>query len=70
MNTKAIIASTLFTALIAGQSAFAGQDNDQGAFATDTAVTQSVSADKVNYDAPKFDRTQRFDNEETVSGRK
>ncbi|GAA0412766.1 hypothetical protein GCM10009133_21420 [Cocleimonas flava] len=70
MNTKAIIASTLFTALIAGQSAFAGQDNDQGVFATDTAVTQSTSADKVNYDAPKFNGAQNLDNEVTVSGRK
>ncbi|GAA0412775.1 hypothetical protein GCM10009133_21430 [Cocleimonas flava] len=70
MNTKAIIASTLFTALLAGQSAFAGQDNDQGVFATDTAVTESASTDKVNYDTPKFERTQKFDNEVTVSGRK
>ena len=68
MNTKAIIAVTLltalFTALVAGQSAFAGQDNDQGVFATNTAVTQAVSADKVSYDAPSVT------NEATVSGRK
>ena len=56
MNTKAIIAGTLLTALFAGQSAFAGQDNDQGVFATNTVITQSVSADKVNYDAPTFTR--------------
>ncbi|MEB8433231.1 hypothetical protein OO007_13415 [Cocleimonas sp. KMM 6892] len=68
MNTKAIIAGTLFTtlvtALVAGQSAFAGQDNDQGVFATNTQATQTVSADKVNYDAPSVT------NEVFVSGRK
>ena len=68
MNTKAIIAGTLltalFTALVAGQSAYAGQDNDQGVFATNIEVTQSVSADKVNYDAPSVT------NEVFVSGRK
>ena len=69
MNTKAIIASTLltalFTALVAGQSAIAGQDSDQGVFATNSAVTQSVATDKVRYDAPTFDNT-----ETVVSGRK
>jgi len=64
MNTKAIIAGTLLTALFAGQSAFAGQDNDQGVFATDTAKTETVTTDKVRYDAPAFT------NEVTVSGRK
>ena len=69
MNTKAIITSTLltglFTALVAGQSAIAGQDSDQGVFATNTAVTESVMIDKVNYDAPKLDNA-----ETVVSGRK
>ncbi|WP_299875607.1 hypothetical protein [uncultured Cocleimonas sp.] len=64
MNTKAIIAGTLLTAFFAGQSAYAGQDNDQGVFATNIEVTQSVSADKVNYDAPSVT------NEVIVSGRK
>ena len=51
MNTKAktILASTLLTALFAGQSAIAGQDIDGGYFAAEatTEVTQ-----KVNYSAP------------------
>jgi len=69
MNTKAIISSTLltalFTALVAGQTAIAGQATDQGVFATDTVITESVTTDKVNYDAPVLD------NAETVlSGRK
>ena len=67
MNTKAIIAGTLLTALFAGQSAYAGQDNDQSVYAqltANTAVTQSASADKVNYDAPSLT------NEVFVSGRK
>ena len=64
-QTKVILASTLLTALFAGQSAIAGQDNDQGVFATDTAITESVTTDKVRYDAPVID------NEDTVvSGRK
>jgi len=64
-QTKAILASTLLTVLFAGQTAIAGQDNDQGIFATDTAITESVTTDKVRYDAPVFD------NEDTVvSGRK
>ena len=64
-QTKAILASTLLTALFAGQTAIAGQDNDQGVFATDTAITESVTTDKVRYETPVFD------NEDTVvSGRK
>ena len=64
-QTKAFLASTLLTALFAGQSAIAGQDNDQGVFATDTAITESVTTDKVRYDAPVID------SEDTVvSGRK
>ncbi|WP_299876951.1 hypothetical protein [uncultured Cocleimonas sp.] len=54
-KTKAILASTLLTALFAGQSAIAGQDNDQGVFATNTVVTESVMTDKVRYDASTFD---------------
>ena len=64
-KTKAILASTLLTALFAGQSAIAGQDNDQGVFATNTVVTESVMTDKVRYDAPTFDYE-----ETVVSGRK
>jgi len=64
-KTKAILASTLLTALFAGQSAIAGQDNDQGVFATNTAVTESAMTDKVRYDAPTFDYE-----ETVVSGRK
>jgi len=65
MNTKAIIAGALLTAVFAGQSAIAGQASDTGVFATNTAVTQSVATDKVNYDAPSFDNA-----ETVVSGRK
>ncbi|WP_299875610.1 hypothetical protein [uncultured Cocleimonas sp.] len=68
MNTKAIIAGTLLTALFAGQSAFAGQDTDETVFAeltANTAVTQSASTDKVNYDAPTVDSS-----ESVVSGKK
>ena len=65
MNTKAIIASTLLTALFAGQSAIAGQDHDNGVFATDTAATESVIINKVNYLAPTVDT-----NDTIVSGRK
>ena len=67
MNTKikAIVASTLLTALFAGTSAVAGQDNDLGVFATQAEISAAaVSEDKVNYDSPAFT------NEVTVSGRK
>ena len=72
-KTKAILASTLLTALFAGQTAIAGQDNDDGVFATDTATTESEL--RVNYIAPKVDtedtRASTFDNEDNViSGRK
>jgi len=64
MNTKAIIASTLLTVLFASQSAIAGQDHDNGLFATDTVVTESVM-NKVSYLAPTVDTNDTF-----VSGRK
>ena len=64
-KTKAILVSTLLTALFAGQTAIAGQDNDQGVFAADTAITESVTTDKVRYDAPVFDNEDNV-----VSGRK
>ena len=67
MNTKAktILASTLLTALFAGQSAIAGQDNDQGVFASDTVIIESVMTDKVRYEAPVF-----YAEDTVVSGRK
>ena len=76
MNTKAkiILASTLLTALFAGQSAIAGQDTDEGVYATtDTATTETTL--KVNYEAPKVDtentRASTFDPEyNTISGKK
>ena len=56
MNTKAIIAGTLLTALstalVAGQSAIAGQDTDQGVYAELSAKSQSVMMEKVTYSAP------------------
>ncbi len=64
-QTKAILASTLFAALFASQSAIAGQDNDQGVFAEDSAMTETVTNPKVRYDAPVFDAE-----ETVVSGRK
>ena len=69
-KTKAILASTLLTALFAGQSAIAGQDNDQGVFASDTAITESVMTDKVNYIAPIVEDDQVEAEEIIVSGRK
>ncbi|WP_299877367.1 hypothetical protein [uncultured Cocleimonas sp.] len=64
MNTKAIIAATLLTALVAGQSAIAGQDTDNGVFAT-AAASESTMVQKVNYQAPSFEVEEM-----TVSGRK
>ncbi len=51
MNTKAIIASTLLTALFAGQSAIAGQDKDTGVYAELSAKNHTVVMEKVNYSA-------------------
>ena len=64
-KTKAILASTLLTALFAGQSAIAGQDTDGGVFAQLTANTETVTTDKVRYEAPTFDAEDTI-----VSGRK
>ncbi len=64
MNTKAIIAGTLLTALFAGQSAFAGQDTDNGVFAA-PAASESTMVQKVNYQAPALEIE-----EITVSSRK
>ena len=69
-KTKAILASTLLTALFVGQSAIAGQDNDEGVFAQLTANTESVSTDKVNYIAPIVEDDQVEAEEIIVSGRK
>ncbi len=69
-KTKAILASTLLTALFAGQSAIAGQDNDEGVFAELTANSESETIKKVNYLAPKVE-TQEVEAKDTVvSGRK
>ncbi len=65
IQTKAILASTLLTAIFAGSTAIAGQDNDRGVFATDTAMTETISTQKVRYDAPVFDAEDTV-----VSGRK
>ena len=64
MNTKVIIASTLLTALFAGQSAIAGQNIDNGVFAT-PAASESTMVQKVNYQAPSLEIETM-----TVSGRK
>ncbi len=64
-KTKAILASTLLTALFAGQSAIAGQDIDNGVFAADTATTKSVMIQKVSYLAPTIEAEDTV-----VSGRK
>ena len=65
IKTKAIIASTLLTALFAGQSAIAGQDTDQGVYAELSAKSQTVMTDKVRYDAPVIDNDTAV-----ISGRK
>ena len=54
MNTKAILASTLLTALstalVVGQTAIAGQDVDSGYYEAETATHMADKAnDKVNY---------------------
>ena len=64
MNTKAIIAGTLLTALFAGQSAIAGQNLDNGVFAA-PAASESTMAQKVNYQAPALEIEEM-----PVSGRK
>ncbi|WP_299876948.1 hypothetical protein [uncultured Cocleimonas sp.] len=51
MNTKAIIASTLLTAVFAGQSAIAGQNIEGSVYAELSAKSQSVMMEKVNYSA-------------------
>ena len=67
MNTKAIIASTLLTALstalVVGQTATAGQDNDHGVFAS--ATSESTMVQKVNYQAPSLQMEEMV-----ISGRK
>ena len=67
MNTKAkaILASTLLTALFAGQSAIAGQDNDHGVFAAASATSESTMVQKVNYQAPSLEIEEMV-----ISGRK
>ena len=54
MNTKAIIASTLFTALFAGTTAIAG-DNDHFAKADYPTASESVTIVKASYQAPIVD---------------
>ncbi len=64
MNIKAILASTLLTALFAGTSAIAG-DNDHFAAADYETTNSSVEMQKVSY------QTATLDNEASVaSGRK
>ena len=64
MKIKAILVSTLLTALFAGTSAIAG-DNDHFAKADSITATESVEMQKVSY------QTATLDNEASVaSGRK
>ncbi len=64
MNTKAILASALLTALFAGTSAIAG-DNDHFAKSDSITATESVEMQKVSY------QTAILDNEDTIhSGRR
>jgi len=64
MNTKALLASTLLTALFAGTSAIAG-DNDHFAVADNEAtnVTTSETAvmKKVSYQSPTVETGYVFD---------
>lgn len=65
INTKAILASTLLTALFAGTSAIAG-DNDHFAAADYETANSSVVMQKVSYQAPSVST-----NDDTVlSGKK
>ena len=64
-KTKAILASTLLTALFAGQSAIAGQDIDHGVFAAASATSESTMVQKVNYQAPSLEMEEMV-----ISGRK
>ena len=65
-KTKAILASTLLTALFAGQSAMAGQDKDNGIFATNSSHNSaSVMMDKVSYSSAQVN-----DETASTSGRK
>jgi len=65
MNTKAktILASTLLTALFAGQSAIAGQNLDNGVFAA--PASESTMVQKVNYQSPSLEIEEM-----AISGRK
>lgn len=54
MNIKAILASTLLTALFAGTSAIAG-DNDHFAAADYETTNASVAMQKVSYQAATLD---------------
>ena len=65
-KTKAILASTLLTALFVGQSAMAGQDKDNGIFAANSSHNSaSVMMGKVSYSS-----AQVSDEPSPVSGRK
>ncbi len=69
-KTKVILASTLLTALFSGQSAIAGQDNDDGPFAELTENTESVTIKKMNYLAPTVETDVVEAEDKVVSGRK
>ncbi len=63
MNTKTILASTLLTALLAGTSAIAG-DNDHFAVAdydaTNMISSETAAKDKVNYQSPTVETGYEF----------
>ncbi len=65
IHTKAILAGTLFTALLAGTSAIADGDDNEF-FYENTVSTESVVINKVNYLAPSV----TIDDGTVLSGRK
>ena len=61
MNTKAILVSTLFTALIAGTSAFAGDNSYLFEDDSYSTATESVEIQKVNIVTPATTDLGLFD---------
>ncbi len=60
-NMKAILASTLLTALFAGQTAIAG-DNDHFAVSDSATITESVAIQKVSFQSPAVETGYVFEN--------
>ena len=61
MNTKTILASTLFTALVAGTSAFAGDNSYLFEDSVYSVTTESVDTQKINFVTPMTTDLGLFD---------